>query len=162
MTNDVLEQHTSARRPIWRNAVIYTPAALIIVVLFFVSLFGLLAGKAGAILPVILLGLVGFAFVFESLAALRDLRSEPTVTEGEVDRIWKKSKLLIFGRQDYLLVRKQVFEIGPISATELSIGQTVSIQHWPHTMRVIAVRRVRPADIRSLVPHAERRVTSTR
>lgn len=143
ITNNLLEEHSATRNPIWRNALIYTPAAVITVGLFFLSLSGLLSGNAGATLPAILLAMIGFALVYESLAALRDLRSEPVVTEGEVDRIWKKSKLLIFGRQDYLLVKKQVFEVGPITATELSIGQTVSIQHWPHTMRVVSVGRVR-------------------
>lgn len=145
MTDDVLEQHSSDRFPIWRNAFIYTPAALITVGLLVVSVVGLTSGNAGAILPAFLLALIGFALVYESVAAIRDLRSEPIVTEGEVDRVWKKSKLLIFGRQDYLLVSKQVFEVGPITATELSVGQTVSIQHWPHTMRVISVGRVRSA-----------------
>lgn len=145
MTDDILEEHSSTRTPIWRNAVIYTPAALLVIWLFYWSLSGLLSGNAGATLPAILLALVGFALIYESQAALRDLRSEPIVTEGEVDRIWKKSKLLIFGRQDYLLVNKQVFEVGPITATELSVGQTVSIQHWPHTTRVVTVGRVRTA-----------------
>lgn len=146
MSDDVLEERPSNRRPIWRNALIYTPAAAITVALFLLSVSGLFAGNAGAVLPAVLLGLVGFALVYESRAALRDLRAEPVVTEGEVDRIWKKSKLLIFGRQDYLLVKKQVFEVGAITATELSVGQTVAIQHWPYTMRVVSVGRVRTAD----------------
>ena len=143
MTNDVLEEHSATRNPIVRNALIYTPAAVVTVGFFFLSLSGLLSGNVGATLPAILLALIGFALVYEAIAPLRDLRSEPVVTEGEVGRIWKKSKLLIFGRQDYLLVQKQVFEVGPITATELSVGQTVSIQHWPRTMRVISVGRVR-------------------
>jgi len=146
MTDDVLESRSADRTRIWRNALIYTPAAAFTVALFALSLFGLLSGNAGAILPAVLLGLIGFALFYESRAALRDLRAEPIVTEGEVDRVWKKSKLLIFGRQDYLLVKKQVFEVGAITATELSVGQAVSINHWPHTMRVISVGRVRSED----------------
>jgi hypothetical protein len=141
--NDVLEEHAATRNPILRNALIYTPAAVVTGGLFFVSLFELLSGNAGATLPTILLSLVGFALVYEAIAALRDLRSAPVVTEGEVDRVWKKSKLLIFGRQDYLLVQKQVFEVGPITAIELSVGQTVSIRHWPRTRRVVSVGRIR-------------------
>lgn len=146
MTDNLLEQHSDDRRPIWRNALIYTPAALLTVSLFFLSVSGLISGNAGAVLPAILLGLIGFALVYESRAALRDLRSEPVMTEGEVDRVWKKSKLLIFGRQDYLLVSKQVFEVGPITATELSVGQAVSIRHWPYTMRVVSVGRLPSPD----------------
>jgi hypothetical protein len=146
MTDDVLEQRSDDRGPIWRNALIYTPAALLTVALFLLSVSGLFSGNAGAVLPAVLLGLIGFALVYESRAALRDLRSEPVMTEGEVDRVWKKSKLLIFGRQDYLLVNKQVFEVGAITATELSVGQSVAIRHWPYTMRVISVGRVRSTD----------------
>jgi hypothetical protein len=143
MTNDMLEEHSDTRNPILRRALIYTPAAVVTMGFFFFSLSGLLSGNAGAILPVVFLSLVGFALVYEAIASLRDLRAEPVVTEGEVDRVWKKSKLLMFVRQDYLLLQKQIFEVGPITAAELSVGQTVSIRHWPHTMRVVSVGRVR-------------------
>jgi hypothetical protein len=142
MYDEFVERRTPTRSPILRNAVLYTPAAVVSVVLFMLALASLLSGNSGAILPTLLLAAVGFALVYEALAALRDLRAEPVVTEGEVDRIWKKAKLLVFGRQDYLLVQKRVFEIGAIAATELSVGQVISIEHWPHTMRVITVERV--------------------
>jgi len=83
--------------------------------------------------------------VYELVAALRDLRAEPVVCEGVADRIWKKSRFLFFGRQDYLLVEGKVFEIGAVAATELQGGQRVSICHWPHTMRVITLERIREA-----------------
>ncbi len=146
MTDDVLESRPADRTYIWRNALIYTPGAIFTLALFALSVFGLLSGNIGAALPAFLLGLIGFALGYESRAALRDLRAEPVVTEGEVDRVWRKSKLLVFGRQDYLLVQKQVFEIGRITAEELSLGQVVTIHHWPHTMRVISVARVRTQD----------------
>jgi hypothetical protein len=143
MTMEMLEERGPNRPAIVRNAIVYTPLAAGIGALFLWSVFSLLTGNPGAIIMAFILGLIGFALVFESIAALRDLRSEPTKTEGEARRIWKKSKVLIFGRQDYVLVDGQVFEIGPVAATELSEGQRVSIRHWPHTMRVITLERSR-------------------
>jgi len=143
MTNDVLEQRSSDRKSILRNALIYTPAALVALVLFMIPLFALLSGEGGATVPAVILALLVTALVYEAVAALRDLRSEPVVTVGEVDRIWKKSRLLIFGRQNYLLIQKRVFEVGPVTAMELSVGEAISVQHWPNTLRVITVERVR-------------------
>lgn len=143
MTDEVLEQRSSDRKSILRNALIYTPVALVALVLFMISLSALLSGNGGATVPVVILALIGTALVYEAVAALRDLRAEPVVTAGEVDRIWKKSRLLIFGRQDYLLIQKRVFEVGPVAAMELSVGEAVSVQHWPNTLRVITVERVR-------------------
>jgi len=143
MTNDVLEQRSSDRKSILRNALIYTPAALVALVLFMIPLFALLSGEGGATVPAVILALLVTALVYEAVAALRDLRSEPVVTVGEVDRIWKNSRLLIFGRQNYLLIQKRVFEVGPVTAMELSVGEAISVQHWPNTLRVITVERVR-------------------
>jgi len=142
MYDEFLEQRSAARAPIWRNAILYTPSAILVVLLLAVSIGGLLDGNVGAILPAVLLAVIAFALIYESAAAIRDLRTEPVTTRGEVGRVWKKSKLLVFGRQDYLLIDRKVFEIGPITATELQPGQVVSVQHWPHTMRVISVERV--------------------
>ncbi|MDA0351448.1 MAG: hypothetical protein O3A10_04430 [Chloroflexi bacterium] len=125
-----------------RNAVIYGPTSLVVVGLLLLALNALVGGNAGAVLPVLVLGIVAFAVVYEFVAAMRDLRAEPVATEGEAVRIWKKSKLLIFGRQDYLMLERQVFEVGVLAATELHEGQRVSIRHWPHTMRVITIERI--------------------
>jgi len=146
MSMEMIEERPLDRRMIVRNAAIYGPTALVVVGLLLLALGALLGGNAGAVLPTLILGIVSFAVLYELIAALRDLRTEPVTTEGSADRIWKKSKLLIFGRQDYVLVERKVFEIGAIAATELQVGQRVSIKHWPHTMRVITVERIRDAD----------------
>jgi hypothetical protein len=113
------------------------------------SLGALFSGRAGAVLPAFILAIISFAVLYELIASARDLRKEPVVVEGEIQRIWKKSKILVFGRQDYLMVDKKVFEIGIIAAEELREGQRVSIRHWPHTMRVVTVERVRDTASRS-------------
>lgn len=143
---EMIEERSLDRRVIARNALIYGPTALIVVSLLGMSVNALVGGNPGAVLPGFVLAVVSFAVLYELIAALRDLRAEPVVIEGVADRIWKKSRLLVFGRQDYLLVERKVFEIGAIAATELKVGQQVSIKHWPHTMRVITLERSRDAD----------------
>lgn len=140
---EMIEERPLDRRLIVRNVLIYGPTALVVVSLLILSVASIFDGRAGAFLPGIILAIISFAVVFELIAALRDLRSEPTVTEGVVDRIWKKSRFLIFGRQDYVLVSRKVFEVGVLSATELKVDQHVSIRHWPYTMRVITLERSR-------------------
>ena len=146
MTLEMIEERPLDRGAIVRNIVIYAPTSAIVVALLGMSINALVGGSAGAILPALILGVIAFAVLYELIAALRDLRAEPVTIDGVADRIWKKSKLLIFGRQDYVLVERKVFEIGAIAATELQVGQRVSIKHWPHTMRVITVERIRDAD----------------
>lgn len=143
MTQEMIEERPPDRRLIMRNVVIYGPTSLVVGALFLLSLGALLSGNAGAVLPGFILAIISFAVLYELIAALRDLRKEPVTTEGTADRIWKKSKFLIFGRQDYLLVDRKVFEVGPIAATELQEGHHVSIKHWPHTMRVVTIERIR-------------------
>ena len=139
----MIEERPLDRRLLVRNALIYAPTSFIVLGLLFIAVASAIGGAAGAFFPSAILAVVAFAVVFELIAALRDLRSEPTLMEGEAARIWKKSKFLFFGRQDYLLVDGKVFEIGAVAATELQAGQQVSIRHWPHTMRVITLARIR-------------------
>jgi hypothetical protein len=143
MTSEMIEERPLDRHLIVRNVAIYGPASALVVLLLFLAAGALFTGRLGAILPTIVLTIVVFAVVYELVAALRDLRAEPVTVEGTTGRIWKKSKFMFFGRQDYLLVDRKVFEIGRVAATELEAGQRVSIRHWPHTMRVITLERIR-------------------
>jgi hypothetical protein len=146
VTTEMIEERPLDRHLIVRNVLIYGPTALVVVALLVTSVNALVGGNAGAVLPAFVLAIISFATLYELIAALRDLRAEPVVIEGTADRIWKKSKFIIFGRQDYLLVDRKVFEIGPLAATDLKVEQRVSIRHWPHTMRVITIERIRDAD----------------
>ncbi len=155
MYDEQLEERSSTRTSIWWKALVYVPGSAITTGLFVFALGGLLGGNAGAIFPVFLLGIIGFALLYEAVAAVRDLRAEPVVTRGEIQRIWKKSRLLMFGRQDYLLVAGKVFEVGPLAATELSVGDLTAIEHWPHTMRVVSVQRVRGDQTTGAMPRSQ-------
>ncbi|MEI7926393.1 MAG: hypothetical protein WCI61_09430, partial [Chloroflexota bacterium] len=65
----------------------------------------------------------------------------PATTRGQVARLWKKSRFLFAGRVDYMLVDRKLFEVNPISATELHEGDEVIVEHWPHTNVLISLQR---------------------
>ena len=142
MNREMLEERSASRQMLIRSMAIYGLAALSVDLMFLVSAKALFEGNGGASLPAVILGILGFAVTFELIAGIRDFRTQPIVIEGEAARIWKKSKVLFFGRQDYLLVNGKVFEVNPVTATELQLGQQVAIYHWPHTSRVITLQRI--------------------
>ena len=142
MNREMLEEHSASRQILIPSMAVYGLATFAVDLMFLVSAKALFDGNGGASLPAIILGILGFAVTFELIAAIRDFRTQPKMLEGEAGRIWKKSKVLFFGRQDYLLVNGKVFEVSPITATELQPGQRVAICHWPHTSRVITLQRI--------------------
>src|SRR5262249_61432981 len=79
-------------------------------------------------------------FGVEGTAALRDLKAEPTTTQGMVRRTWSRGGLLWFFRSHYMFVDKTVFTVNPITELSVQAGDTVEVEHWPHTKTVIRVR----------------------
>jgi hypothetical protein len=134
-----LERRENPRAALVRRAALLTPAAIVMTGLAFYSAQYL----PGSILPLILIALCGVAIDIEAVAALRDLRAQPVTTRGKIDRLWKKSRYLFFGRVDYMLIGKTLFEVGAIAATELRPGDAVIVEHWPHTALVITLARDR-------------------
>ena len=137
---EYLEESTTHRRTIVRNAIVYTPLAFAAAALFMYSLGGVLAGNLGALFPLLIIGALTLAFVVESTAALRDLRAEPTTTTGVVRRTWSRGGLLWFFRSHYMFVDKTVFTVQPVTELSVQPGDTVEVEHWPHTKTVIRVR----------------------
>lgn len=133
----VIETRSNSRTAVVRRAAILTPSAIALLVLLAISASYL----PQSFFPVILLGLGALAATIEAVAALRDLRAEPQVTTGKVQRLWRKGRFLFLGRVDYMLVNRSLFEIGAIAASELHEDDEVVIEHWPHTHIVISLAR---------------------
>jgi hypothetical protein len=142
MSELLVEERDDHRSRLLRTVFIYTPGGVIATTLFVIAALSLLSGNVGAIFATVIMGLIAFAIDYEALSALRDLRAEPTVTEGQVLRKWSKGRIAIFGRVHYVLIGRAVFEIGPVAAAELQNGDHLRIEHWPHTHGVIAVHRI--------------------
>jgi len=137
---------SAARRHLIRDAVIYTPLFVLALLAWGFALAGVVAaGGGGGIFLVVLLTIVVFLTGFQSIQALRDLRSSPVATEGAVVRKWRRAELLIFPTH-YFYVNRNVFRVPPLMYREIEQGDVVAITHYPHTSTVIEVKRLRRAD----------------
>lgn len=144
VAGDLLEERRNHRRAVIRQAVIFTPLSVGVTVLLGISLWSVVNGAYGALIAVTILGLIALAVLFQSVAALRDLRAEPIATSGVVRRAWTKGMFLGFIRSHYILVQRAVFDISIVSFTQLVEGDEVEVRHWPHTKTVIEVRKLKP------------------
>lgn len=138
----IIEERPGHRGDVVRKAVIHTPAATIATAIFAALLLLVIGGDWGALFGVTIIGIIAYALSFEAIAALRDLRSEPTTTDGLVSRTWQKSRVLFFGRVHYLMVQRRVFEIDAVLAEEVREGDRVEIVHWPYTNTLVSLRRL--------------------
>ncbi len=140
---ELLEERQKHRRTVVRQALTYTPAAVVVLVLLGISLVSIAGGSYGAIIPAVVLGLVALALVSQSVAALRDLFAEPTTTTGTIRRAWSKGMLLGFFRSYYVLVSRAVFDVGVVVHAQVQEGDRLEVTHWPHSKTVISVRKLR-------------------
>ena len=104
ITLRLIEEPPTARRTIYRMAILYTPAAVVAGVLALVALVNLLQGAAGALVGVILLGATTAGLGFQAMSALRDLRAQPVTTRGVLRRAWDKGTVLWISRAYYLRI----------------------------------------------------------
>ncbi len=139
--DDLLEENLGQRAGIYRRALIFTPLAVASIFAFLFAFNSLIAGNIGAVLGSGVLGIIAFALSFEAVAALRDLRATPIRSAGPTERVWVKSKFLVFGRTGYLLLNGRVFEIRVDTSMLIEAGQPVTIEHWPHTNLVVTLHR---------------------
>lgn len=131
----------NTRRTLVRMAVLYVPLALATAAVAAYSFSHFLAGSTGAIIPAIFVGLFAFAFTVEGVAAVRDLRSAgPVTSQGMVRRTWSRGGLLWFFRSHYVFAGDTVYTVAPLTSVTLRAGDTIEVDHWPHTKTVIAVR----------------------
>ena len=141
-TEQGLEDQLISRAPLYKHSLIYGVLSTCMIVLSSIAISSFVEGNRGAIFPLIFLGIISFAVLYEFISSLRDLRSIPMETKGEIKRMWKKSRFLLLGRQDYLLLDRKILEIKTATAMMLDVGDNISIQHWPKTLKVIKLEKV--------------------
>lgn len=138
----------AARRSVMRSAIIFTPIFLVLLV----TLVAMIAdraggGSGGSVLLIIIVGLLTVLFGFQSITALRDLRTAPRETQGVVHRKWSRSEV-IFWRSYYIGVGRDIFRISALAYHMIETGNEVLIVHLTHTSAVESVsiiREERPA-----------------
>jgi len=89
-------------------------------------------------------GIFSVAIFIEGFAVVRDIVSQPIITEALVSRLWQKGRLLVFGQVYYLLIDKRLFEISAFAYHELQSHTKpyVRIRHWPHSNIVISIQSI--------------------
>jgi hypothetical protein len=118
---------------------VFTPLFLLSLAGIGIVIFNLVReGPSGLIITLLLLCLAAFLTGHQSIQSLRDLRSSPTVSNGLVDRKWSRADLFVL-RSYYIYVDRSVFKVTPLIYTELEEGDTVFVNHYPHTNTVISV-----------------------
>ncbi len=141
MNGDVIEAQAKHRMLLLRRVVLFTPSAVAATALLAYAALSL----PSSVIMVIVVALFTVPLDMEAVAALRDLRSQPVVTEGRIERKWSKARFAFFGHVHYLLVDKKLFEVGPVAGLELQLGDQVRVEHWPHSHMLVSVARVASA-----------------
>lgn len=146
MSVELIEERRGHRGVLKRAALLYTPGAIVAIGVTSVSVWSLIQGSYAAIFAGFIVGAVAFALTVQATTAIRDLRSEPTFTRGEVRRSWSKGNVLIFFRSHYLRVERTFFVVSPVVSMAVQPGDIVEVHHWPHTGNVIRVCLLRGED----------------
>lgn len=137
-----LEQRHNHRSIVVRRALLLTPGAIGLTALL---VFGIM-NLPNSIIMTVIVGIAAIAIDIEAIAALRDLRATPITTHGKVQRSWSKARFLFFGRVHYLLVKRRLFEVHPLTGLELRPDDEIEIHHWPHSNVVITLEVVKKAE----------------
>ena len=142
MPDLLIEERHDHHARLVRSLLIYGPGGVFATILFAIAAFNLLTGNIGAIFATAIMALIAFAIDYEAFSAVRDLRSEPVVTEGPILRKWSKGRVAFLGRVHYVLIGRKVFEVGAVASAELQDGDVLRITHWPHSNGVITIHRI--------------------
>ena len=140
---ELIQERPAHRRTVIRMALMYTPAAIAVLGVLGISIWSIVQGTFGALIPAVILGLVAAGLLFQSVAALRDLRAEPMTTTGAVRRAWSKGLILGFFRSHYVFVDRAVFDISIVAFVQVQEGDVLVVHHWPHTKTVITVHKLK-------------------
>lgn len=118
-------------------------ALLVLDVLAVIYIVG--AGVSGfgfATLTIIVI--VGGLLAYQVWTHLLDLRAPLVETTGAIERKWRRADLLIAWHSYYLTVGGRVFKVAAEEYVLFDDGMPVTVEHFPHTLNVVAVRDARP------------------
>lgn len=137
---DYLEEQPNYRRSVQRMLLLNGPLTLLFGGAFAWTLSNFLGGAGGALIPSILLGIVTAAVAHETLSAFRDLNAEPVTTVATVRRTWSRGTLLWWFRSYYVFADNKVYEVRPLTSLHLQHGDSIEVEHLPHTRTVVKLR----------------------
>lgn len=145
---EYLEQRADYRQAVRRRLLINGPLTLVFGVGFLWTLSNFLGGAGGAPIATILLGIVTAAIAHETWTAARDLNAEPVTAVARVRRTWSRGALLWWFRSYYVFADNKVYEVDPITSLHLQPGDSIEVEHLPHTGTVVRLRLLERAPAR--------------
>jgi hypothetical protein len=104
------------------------------------------AVSGAAWVSIAFLGLIAALLAIYVAQHLRDLRAAPVEREGVVNRKWTRADLIIVMQSYYIAIGRAVFRIPPEEYIHLQEGMRVRVTHLPHTMHVVSLERLPPAE----------------
>ena len=128
---------SESRKLVWRKFLVFLPLSFVCILL----LFWLVAQLPQTVIGLVIVGVFSIAIIIELVSAARDIRSSPIVTQGNASRLWQKSRLMIFGQVNYLLIDRRLFEINMHAYQFLNANtdRPIRIRHWPHSNLEISI-----------------------
>ncbi len=126
-----------------RSALLFTPFFLAAAALEAYLAVEFAAGpRPGAIVGLVIVGVVTLLLGFESIQSVRDLVAQPVEIEDQISRKWSRTDAIFF-QNWYVMVGGKVFRIEKIESDEVEEGDTARVRYYPHTMTVDDFERVR-------------------
>ena len=134
---------SESKKLVWRKFLVFLPLSFICILL----ISWLIAQLPQTVIGLIIVGVFSIAIVIELVSAARDIRSSPIVTQGKASRLWQKSRMMIFGQVNYLLIDRRLFEVNAHAYQFLNTNpdRAIRIRHWPHSNLVISIEYLEAA-----------------
>jgi hypothetical protein len=113
MTTDYsdFESQDPGRGSVIKMALVYTPIALISLIISIIAISKIVNGQGGFWFTLVIFGSLGILTGSQAILYLRDLRAAPMQIQGEVVRKWHKGNLFFFFLPSYYItVDSKIFE----------------------------------------------------
>jgi len=133
-------EERSSKRSVWIRVSLFVPLSLCCCLL----LAWLIRSLPQTTVGLVVVSIFSVAIFIEGFSVVRDIFSQPVITEARISRLWQKGRLIIFGQVYYLLIDKRLFEISAFAYHQLKAitKPYVRIHHWPHSNIVISIQSV--------------------
>lgn len=139
--------HPRKRLQVVIQAIAFTPLAILTGAGVVLAVINILGGDTGYIVLLAVSGVTFAIFSYQAFHYLRDLKAEPTSTEGEITKKWTKGNLFFFFLPSYYIaVKGKIYSITRDDYRGLLEEDLVRIHHYPHTLTVESVERYDSAD----------------
>lgn len=124
------------------QALLFTPLAVVAAVGVIYAALQIADGETGHFVMLVVAGILFVVFAFQALHYLKDMRSHPLESEGEVSKKWTKSNLFFFFVPSYYIaVKGSIYSITRHQYRGLLEEDIVRIQHYPYSLTVVYVER---------------------